>query len=220
MKKLSILAVFAFYALADYNPAKIEKSDLNALLRFENSVYALTAKRENYHDKILQTITFLNKYKTNHHDHSLLTVDLKAQASLRNGYEENYYEENSGAKHRENIALTASYPIFDQKETKERMKKKQDTKNSIVKLVAAYFDLKREYKHLTIKEKYLRLKEQREKVRTKSAVINLDDRLKTIEDLIEISDKIAKTAIAMEEKKQLMVNLVPDKHQKALEKLL
>jgi len=214
-----IIFLFSFSLLAnDYNPQKVTQNDLEILQSFEKKAYDLTLKKQNYEEIILKTISFI---QNNNHYNSIIEtkwqLDFIAEAKVGTFDE---YNQRNNQKHREHIGFQATYPIFDTKEKREHIQMKLKRNSDFIKDITNYFDLMREYHSLLKKEEFFRLKELREKVRQKNAIINLDNRLKTIEQLIKIQDDIDKILIQILKIQQSLLILVPQNKQDELKKLL
>jgi len=180
MKRFLILLGVILFA---YDPSKVTKEDLEILKKFENLVYKITTKKEKINDfDLYRKITFCLEKKEKWIDR--LKIYAKFEATAANKSESNLLG-----------SVGIQYNIFDPQEAKKANQGYLQKKQNAISLVTKYLLQVQKIKQLEEELKYLKLKEIRLKARQKTGVINLDDRLKNLEKILNVRKELQNAKI-------------------------
>jgi len=187
MKKLII---FLFIYLFAYNPEKITSNDLEVLKQFDKKAYNITTKQNkvnfNLYYKVLRCIK--NKYSWK----DRLKIYTKVEA------------ETNGQK---TAVLGVEYNIFDNKEKRTITEQYKTKKNNAIDLVKNYLLNLEKLENFKQQLKYFNLLEIRLKAREKTGIIDLDTRLKNLQNIQTTQMNIINTKITIENLKNKINNI-------------
>jgi hypothetical protein len=187
MKKLII---FLFIYLFAYNPEKITSNDLEVLKQFDKKAYNITTQQNkvnfNLYYKVLRCIK--NKYSWK----DRLKIYTKVEA------------ETNGQK---TAVLGVEYNIFDNKEKRTITEQYKTKKNNAIDLVKNYLLNLEKLENFKQQLKYFNLLEIRLKAREKTGIIDLDTRLKNLQNIQTTQMNIINTKITIENLKNKINNI-------------
>ena len=180
-----------------YDPTKITKDDLKLLKQFDKLAYEITTKdnQKGIKESLYQKASFCIK------KHSWLDR-VKIYAKLDAKTPSN--DENTLS-----AGVTIQYNIFDLKEAKNAKEDYINKKQKLFDLINNYLLTKESIKQLQLEIKYYLLKEVRLKARQKSGIINLDDRLKNLEKIMQLKEKLQNQRIELLTIKQKINAICP-----------
>jgi hypothetical protein len=187
MKKLII---FSFICLFAYNPEKITSNDLEVLKQFDKKAYNITTQQNkinfNLYYKVLRCIKNTYSWKDR------IKIYTKAEA------------EANGQKA---AILGVEYNIFDNKEKRTITEQYKTKKNNAIDFVKNYLLNLEKLENFKQQLKYFNLLEIRLKAREKTGIIDLDTRLKNLQNIQTIQMNIINTKIIIENLKNKINNI-------------
>jgi len=216
MKKIIIIFLIIFVR-ADYEnikPSRITKNDLNITKNFENIANKIINKEPKQINiqKIYQTIIKHSKLK-----YKVNNLKLYATATARRQvYSEAEQQEPTSAF----IGITAKYNLLDDKEKRDIQKQNITLKQQIINDINNFAQNKEQIQNDKQKLELLKLKNIRAKTRQKAGIINLDDRIKIIDDILKIKQNIRENEQKETILKLKLLNYVKDEYQIKLKRLL
>jgi hypothetical protein len=217
MKKIIIFIILINLMAGGYpnnNPKQLTKNDLNITRNFEvlaNKIINKKPKKLNI-SKIYQTIIQYSKLK-----YKVNNLKLYATATARKQvYNSADTQEPTSAF----IAITAKYNLLDDKEQRDIKKQNIILKQQIINDINNYInnleDIENDYQELEL----LELKNIRAKTRQKAGIINLDDRIKIIDNILKIKQEIREKEQKKEILKLKLLSYVKDEFRNKIERLL
>ena len=144
-----------------------------------------------------------------------LQVELQGSAGLKN-----YTGLENSEKAFYQAGILLRYKIIDKKEENDLKLKQMKLDQEIAQNVALYFKTKNDLNALIKKLEMLRLIDRRLKVRVKSGIENLDDRLKVLQQILDTNDKINEERVNLFKLKALLVTYVEDGAKDKLREML
>lgn len=218
---ISILLVFNSLLLAKYedsSPNKTTKDDLMLIKDFKKLSYNLSSLDSLSNCNIKQISNTIFLHKADKLDYSKLVVNLTASISNSSSTKDN--EGTYQNRDKQNIMLKATYPLFDKKTDLEIKRKKLKSKKDILDVSSKYCTKKDELLILQNELDLLNLKQIRAKAREEAGLINLDERVKLLEEILIKKKSILKTKREIESIKLKLLNKIEPKYSYMLEDLL
>lgn len=231
MKKSAILtallysAIYSAEPLIDANPMTITSSDSRIIREFDKLIYDRAhARPQNV--QLAETVAYILKFKTYQIEYNHLKIEAAGDAGRRTARSTgegaqaaagdlfpsdfNYYD----------IGITVTMPLYDQKEARDIVKKKFDLKSKIIDDVKKFYDAKIAAAAIRARLELAELKQIRAKARTIEGIVNLDDRIKIIEDILDLREKLAAEEATEGAARLQLLAYVPDTAKNGLERLL
>jgi len=218
---LKYILIFLFFSqfsfssdFFDKNASKITTFDLQLMQEFDNLVYYSS-------DVELKTLdvdaiyNFIKKHKNYITDYSLAKIDFQAGFGINSNLENNNQDKNY-----QQAIIKFTYPIFDQKSKKEIQNKKIEFNLKLLNTIKEYINLK---DSLTAKKrelKFFRLVQIKEKLQVKKGIKYLDEKLKTIEKILILQNKILDIKSNLAIAKATLLNYVKPDYREKLKEML
>jgi hypothetical protein len=200
----------------DNNASKITEYDLKLMQEFDTLAYDLSDVDLKSLD-IKKIYKFIENHKSYIVDYNLLTVDFKASGGI-DDYD--YESDRKRDKNYKRVSVNLVYPLYDNKTRKEIKNKKLEYRFKIIDEINKYSKLRDKLISLNRELKFNRLLQIKEKLQVKRAIIYLDDKLKTIEQILKIQNDILDTKSNLISAKLRLLNYVKKQYKVKLEKLL
>jgi len=197
ISKKIMLTILVFHLSFAYDPTKITESDLKLLKQFDKLAYEITTldQEKNIKESLYQKASICIKK-----DSWLDKVKIYAKINAKTPSE----SENAFS-----AGVTLQYNIFDLKEAKNAKYDYIQKKQKIFDLINSYLLTKESIRQIKLEIKYYLLKEVRLKARQKSGIINLDERLKNLEKIMQLKEKLQNQRIELLNIKQKINAICP-----------
>jgi len=190
IRVLFIVSLLCFYSVADdyfdKNASKITKYDLELMQQFDKLIYQLSDQKLKELD-IDAIYNFIRLHKRYILDYSLAKVSVSASTGI-DDYD--YVNESERDKKYSKASIQFSYPLFDPKTTKDIKNKKIDYNFKILDEISKYNKLRNQLISKQRKLKFNRLVQIKEKLQVKKGVIYLDEKVKTMEKILDLQNDI------------------------------
>ena len=170
----------------DKNSSSVTKYDLELMKQYDKLVYELSDTQLKPLD-IDSIYNFIRVHKNYIVDYSLAKVTLNSAVGV-DDYD--YVNDNERDKNYKRASIQLSYPIFDPKSKKDIKNKKLEYNFKILNEINKYADLRDKKIALIRKLKFQRLMQIKEKLQVKKGIKYLDDKLNTIEKILNIQNDI------------------------------
>lgn len=217
---LILFVLFSFVYANDFidkNASSVTKQDLELMKEFDNLAYDLSDEELKPLD-ITAIYNFIKLHKEYITDYSLATVDFKASAGIDNyDYENSTYKRD---KEFQRASISLNYPIFDEKTRKDIKNKKMEYKFKILDEIKKYVNLRDKFIGYKRELKFNRLVQIKEKLQVKKGVKYLDDKLKTIEKILDLQNKILEVKSELVISESNLLNYVKNPYREKLKELL
>jgi len=199
----------------DKNSSSVTKYDLELMQEFDKLVYELSDKEPKSLDinAIYKFIKIHKKYIT---DYSLAKVNLTAST----GIDSSYTNDSDRKREYSKVGIQLTYPIFDPKSNKDMQNKKLEYNFKILDEIKQYVKLRNQLIAKQRELKFNRLIQIKQKLQVKKAVIYLNEKLKTIEQILNLQNDILDIKSNLQISKTTLLNYVKDSYKKQLEELL
>jgi len=216
MKKIAAIIAFGqiLFGQIDAHPDKVTREDLEILKSFEKRIYMKTKVIGQKEATFNEILSYITKHKLAKKP-SGLQVELQGSAGLKNY---TGLENSERAFYQAGILLR--YKVIDKKEENDLKLKQMKLDQEIAQNVALYFKTKNDLNALIKKLEMLRLIDRRLKVRVRSGIENLDDRLKVLQQILDTNDKINEERVNLFKLKALLVTYVEDDAKDKLREML
>jgi len=203
---LFFILIYSNVCAANYDAKNITKKDFAALQKLDKKLYDLAAQKNIYLFSKVSNYIYKNlAYKL---DYSLWKVNAKGSLRYVKNLNDNSASQFTRQGSRGKAEILATYPIWDEKEKKERKKKRVETKQRIITQIRKYFEIKANLHDLEIQKLIFLQLEIRAKSRKLTAVGGFDDWLKVINDIRKINADITDAEIKLSEAKQILISFV------------
>jgi len=170
----------------DKNSSTITKYDLKLMQQYDKLVYELSDEELKPLD-IDSIYDFIRSHKSYIVDYSLAKVSLNGAIGV-DDYD--YVNDNERDKNYKKASIQLTYPLFDQKSRKDIKNKKLEYNFKILNEINKYADLRDKKIALNRKLRFQRLMQIKEKLQVKKGIKYLDDKLNTIEKILNLQNDI------------------------------
>jgi hypothetical protein len=212
----------------DNDPMRI--TNLPEIKELDKLAYELV---EDEHIKTIDTkkvFNFILEHKAYILGYSLLKVNAKGKIGTRTrrasleGSDEDISTINSAGFPDDynyyDVGVALSYPLYDEKTAKSINNEVVEYKAKLLDIIKEYQEELAKHTNLTDKREYYRLLQLRAKARQKTGQIYLDERLKIMEKILDINERLRSSTIAIDGMKMILLNYVKEPYQEELEKML
>ena len=145
---------------------------------------------------------------------------LIATGSARASFQDQTVNTFTNEGNRLRAQLMATYPIFDAKESNERLEKMIIVKQKIIVITKNYFKLKAEHRDKEISKLMLLRLETRYKSRKLQGVGSFDEWFKIVDDLRKINKEISISELEISENRQILLSYVLKNKRAMLKEML
>jgi hypothetical protein len=220
IRVLFIVSLLCFYSVADdyfdKNASKITKYDLGLMQQFDKLIYQLSDQKLKELD-IDAIYNFICLHKRYILDYSLAKVSVSASTGI-DDYD--YVNESERDKKYSKASIQFSYPLFDPKTTKDIKNKKIDYNFKILDEISKYNKLRNQLIAKQRKLKFNRLVQIKEKLQVKKGVIYLDEKVKTMEKILDLQNDILDIRSNLTISKANLLNYVKPSFRSKLKEML
>ncbi len=220
IKVLFIVSLLYFYSIADdyfdKNASKITKYDLELMQKFDKLMYQLSDQKLKELD-VNAIYNFICLHKRYILDYSLAKVSVSASTGI-DDYD--YVNESQRDKKYSKASIQFSYPLFDPKTTKDIKNKKIDYNFKILDEISKYNKLRNQLIAKQRKLKFNRLVQIKEKLQVKKGVIYLDEKVKTMEKILDLQNDILDIRSNLAISKANLLNYIKSSFKNKLEEML
>jgi len=200
----------------DSNSSSITNYDLELMKKYDKLVYELSdmqLKPLNI-DAIYNFIKIHKSYIVNY---SLAKLTINGAVGI-DDYD--YTNDAQRDKNYKKASIQLSYPIFDPKSIKDIKNKKLEYNLKILNEINKYADLRDKKIALIRKLKFQRLIQIKEKLQVKKGIKYLDDKLNTIEKILNIQNDILNIKTDLLISQKTLLNYVKPNFRAKLKELL
>jgi len=228
MKKLLLLVSMTSLILAssgtyiDNTPSKITLKDLKHVKKFDKLAYNLAEEEEMPKINITNIVNYIWRNRLHIEDYTRLKLDTLGTLGYRTPRGST---DNSALVSDENynyykVGLALTYNLYDGKTSKDIQNQKLTYRTNIINEVQKYTTCKNDLQEIKIKLKMKRLEQIRSKIMVKTAQKYLDDRLKIIENIMQLKINKNKKADTCNVTKLRLLNMVTPSAKNGLKDLL
>jgi hypothetical protein len=200
----------------DNNSSLITNYDLKLMNQYDKLVYELSDTQLSPLD-IDVIYNFIKIHKRYIIDYSLAKINFNAVVGV-DDYD--YVNDNERDKNYKKASIQFNYPLFDRKIQKDIRNKKMEYNFKILNEIKKYANLRDKKIAFMRKLKFQRLIQIKEKLQVKKGVKYLDDRLKTIEKLLNIQNDILNIQTNLLISQKILLNYVKRDYKEELKRML
>lgn len=232
MRKIIVTALCSTLLFAseykDTDPMRV--TNLAELKKLDKLAYDLV---EDEHTNTIDTkkvFNFILQHKSYILGYSLLKVNARGKIGNRTrrasieGVDEDISNINSSGFPDDynyyDVGIALSYPLYDEKTAKSINNEAVEYKAKLLDIIKEYQEELATHTNLTDRREYYRLLQLRAKARQKTGQIYLDERLKIMEEILKLNEKLRSNKIAIDGMKMILLNYVKEPYQEELEKML
>lgn len=232
MTKIISIALLATLLYAndykDTDPMRV--TNLPELKKLDKLAYELV---EDDHTNTIDTkkvFNFILNHKSYILGYSLLKVNARGKIGNRTrrasieGVDEDISTINSSGFPDDynyyDVGVALTYPLYDEKTAKNINNEAVEYKVKLLDIIKEYQEELATHTNLTDRREYYRLLQLRAKARQKTGQIYLDERLKIMEEILKLNEKLRSNKIAIDGMKMILLNYVKEPYQEELERML
>ncbi len=219
IKYLIVLILIVPVIASDYidkNASEITKVDIELMKKFDNLVYSLSDESLKPLD-INSIYKFIKIHKSYITDYDLLQIDFKASTGI-DDYD--YVNERERDKKYNKASVELTYPLYDSKTRKDIKNKKLEYNFKILDELKKFSNLRDKKIGLERELKFNRLIQIKEKLQVKKGVKYLDDKLKTLEKILDLQNSILKVKTDLIVSEKTLLNYVKKNVRNRLREML
>jgi len=200
----------------DKNSSSVTNYDLELMKQYDKLVYELSDTKLEPLD--IDTIyNFIRVHKNYIVDYSLAKISLNSAVGV-DDYD--YVNDNERDKNYKKASIQLTYPLFDPKSRKDIKNKKLEYNFKILNEINKYADLRDKKIALMRKLKFQRLMQIKEKLQVKKGVKYLDDKLNTIEKILNLQNDILNIRTDLIVSQKTLLNYVKPNFRERLKEMI
>ena len=219
MRSIIILVCYSYAdTYRDINPHKIIKKDIDTLNKFDETIYNIADSAGDKNTiSISKIYHFISEHRAMINDYSRLKVYAKGEIGSRTrraigelGDSYTLVDEVTNSREYYAVAVGVSYPIYDKKTEKQIRNERISQDSKILDYISSYAEAVAKVRSLKEELHIVQLIQIRDKSLVKTGIKYLDERIKTIERLHAVRQKIEIETINRSKLKQKLLTLTTD----------